>query len=110
MCHHFTHCCIVRYHKTLKTPLPAQYISKQPFVCSSRYTINLIERTHNTANTCFYSSFVRGQVIFVHLYPAHIHRIVVSACFGSSIQGKMFYTSHQVCSTIIVFPLVASHH
>ena len=106
---HLTNRIVVGHHKSREPPLIAEQIRQQPFVGCSRYSVDGIERAHHRTHSGFHRPFIRSQVHIIHQVTTHIHRIVVTSRFRSSIQRKVLHTGHDFIVLLHAVTLITAH-
>ena len=101
---------VVGHDKAVKSPAVTQHLGQEPMVARSRDVVDDVERCHVAASTGIHTGFVGREIFVEHAHAAHIHRVVVTSCLGSAIQGKVLDTCHHGRFVGQVSALVALNH
>src|SRR3712207_9557747 len=58
-----------------------------------------------------YTTLFRSrEVIVEHSPPAHVHRVIVAASFGTAVEGKVLHASHHRIVQTQVIALITVYH
>ena len=107
---HFVDAGVVAHYEAVEAPLLAQHVGQKPAVTCCRYTVDDVEAGHITAGTCIAGCLVGWKIFVVHAPKAHVHGVVVTSCFGCTIEGKVLYAGHHGVGACEVTLLIAAHH
>ena len=101
---------VVGHDKTVKAPAVAQHLGHEPAVARGGDVVDDVERGHVAACTGIYTGLVGREILVEHAHVAHIHRVVVTAGFGSAVEGEVLDTCHHSGFVGQIGALVALNH
>ena len=89
--HHFAERVIIADNHAVEAPFVAQDAFDELPVCRGGNAVERIERRHDHFYARIHGGFISDEIFFAQREFAHIHGVIISACFGGAVSGEMLH-------------------